>query len=217
MTSTEPPNLSMSTPAAITLTLAPMPAPVLGQADAPPSALPGLLLALGVAAVGISIWVSLRKKLKNGFRAARETSAEKILRVRAQAQAHKNERDRVNELMVDAEELARRLAALLDSKAERVERLLDRAEARLAELEDRERALREGDAASIEPKIETRRVEPAPPTDDGAAPDAIRYESDDPVAVDIYRLADEGKTPVEIAKSLGEHTGKVELILALRD
>jgi hypothetical protein len=40
---------------------------------------------------------------------------------------------------------------------------------------------------------------------------------DDPVAEDVYRLADGGKSSVEIAKELGEHTGKVELILALRD
>ena len=203
----------MSIPVAITLTLGPW----LGQAEAPTSSLPGLLLALGVAAVGLSIWVSLRKKLKAGFRAARETSAEKIQRVRAEAQAHKSERDRVNELMVDAEELARRLAALLDSKAERVERLLDRAEQRLLELEAKERSLGSTPTAEGEPRIRTHRVAFAEPADSESAPDAIRYESDDPVAVEIYRLSDEGKSPVEIAKSLGEHTGKVELILALRE
>lgn len=38
----------------------------------------------------------------------------------------------------------------------------------------------------------------------------------DPIAREIYRLSDSGLPPVEIAGRLGQHTGKVELILALR-
>ena len=62
----------------------------------------------------------------------------------------------------------------------------------------------------------TRRVEPAA-AGLTSAPDAIRYEAADPIAVDVYRLADEGRSSIEIAKELDEHTGKIELILALRD
>jgi len=32
----------------------------------------------------------------------------------------------------------------------------------------------------------------------------------------VYRLADAGNDPIEIARITGEHVGKVELILALR-
>lgn len=162
------------------------------------SAFPGILMALGVLAVGLSVWWSLRKKLKRGFMKSRESSADKIQRVRAAA-TH-GQRERIETYMADAEELTRRLAAILENKAERVEALIDRAEKRIAELEGRMGS----------PEVTTRRVEPA-------APDAIRYEPADPVAVDIYRLADEGRTSVEIARELDEHTGKVELILALRD
>jgi hypothetical protein len=38
----------------------------------------------------------------------------------------------------------------------------------------------------------------------------------DPMAREIYQLSDQGLPPVEIARRLGQHTGKVELILALR-
>lgn len=177
------------------------------------SALPGLLVAVGVGIVALSIWWSLRKKLLTGGASARETSAEKINRVRSRLESRRSEEDRIGELMVDAEELARRLAGLLDNKAERVERLLDRAEARLAELESRERALeRSGGRPAAVPAAEEDDV-----VDEDEAPVVIVRGVDDPVAEDVYRLADGGKSSVEIAKELGEHTGKVELILALRD
>ena len=173
------------------------------------SAFPGLLMAVGVLAVGLSIWWSLRKKLKRGFVQARESSSEKIERVRAKA-TH-GQRERIETYMTDAEELTRRLAAILDNKAERAEAMINTAEKRLAELEGRLSA----------PEITTRRVEPAATSGahpvSAPAPDAIRYEAADPVAVDIYRLADEGRTSIEIARELDEHTGKVELILALRE
>ena len=35
-------------------------------------------------------------------------------------------------------------------------------------------------------------------------------------AKSLYELADAGKSPVEIAATLAEHTGKVELLLNLR-
>lgn len=41
--------------------------------------------------------------------------------------------------------------------------------------------------------------------------------STDQISEQIFRLADSGVAPAEIAKRLGQHTGKVELILALRN
>jgi hypothetical protein len=38
----------------------------------------------------------------------------------------------------------------------------------------------------------------------------------DPVTAEIYRLNDQGLSPMDIARKLGQHLGKVELILALR-
>jgi hypothetical protein len=38
----------------------------------------------------------------------------------------------------------------------------------------------------------------------------------DPLNRRIYEMADQGLPPVEIARSLNQQTGKVELVLALR-
>ena len=96
-------------------------------------------------------------------------------------------------VMHDAEELAQRLAAELDAKADRLERLL-------AEADDRLRRMGE----SREPK--PRR-----------APAVEQHPGDpDPLNRRVYTLADEGLAPVAIAQRLDQPTGKVELILALR-
>lgn len=198
---------------------------LIAQSDRP-SALPGMLLSAGVLVVFLVVWRSLRGKLRRSFAEARVSSAEKIQRVRERSTASDG-RDRLEAHMVDAEELTRRLAAMLDAKAERAERLLDLAEARIAELESRlgsgPMARRAGtmapnpaDAGAVpQPEIRTRSFEDIAARARSA--DAVRYERADPVAVDVYRLADEGKSALEIARALDEHTGKIELILALRD
>jgi hypothetical protein len=97
----------------------------------------------------------------------------------------------------DAEELAQRLAADLDARADRLERLLTLADERLSRLES--------GGSGMEPKTPRRTPVVAPA--DGAR---------DPLNRDVYALADEGLTPVAIARRLEQPTGKVELILALR-
>jgi len=117
-------------------------------------------------------------------------------------------REALESLMADSEELTRRLAAILDNKAARLESLLERAERAASRLE------RAAGGAGDEPEPERggsaahRREGNALRT--GAA-------TADPVSREIYSLADEGLPPVEIARRLEEHVGKVELILALRD
>ena len=46
--------------------------------------------------------------------------------------------------------------------------------------------------------------------------DAKRQADTDPLARKIYKLADAGRDPAQIAQELDEHIGKVELVLALR-
>lgn len=74
---------------------------------------------------------------------------------------------------------------------------------------------------TIPPRVVTRPVEvPAGPTVRAAAPPeraAATPVGLDTLAGQVYALADQGFTPVDIAQRLGQHTGKVELILALRD
>lgn len=123
----------------------------------------------------------------------RDTSGsprERLDAIKARAEAD----DSRHSAMSDMEQLARRLSALLDSKAERIEILIERADQRIDQL----RAL-EQSASSSQPA-------------DAAEID----EPPDPRAARIYELADRGYSEVEIARELAEQTGTVELVLALR-
>lgn len=96
--------------------------------------------------------------------------------------------------MSEMEQLARRLSALLDSKAERLEILIEQADQRIEQLNDLARSGQ---------------------TDGSTAADSAD-EPPDPRAARIYDLADQGYSEVEIARQLDEQTGTVELVLALR-
>jgi hypothetical protein len=97
--------------------------------------------------------------------------------------------EQVQGVMRDAEELASILAGRVDRQAERLEQLIAEADAKIRRLE---RLTADHAAITLrEPKI-------------------------DPINQRIYDLSDEGLAPVEIARQLSQQTGKVELILALR-
>ena len=61
-----------------------------------------------------------------------------------------------------------------------------------------------------------RPEENATPTPQTPAPTSAAEPPDDELTASIYRLADQGTDSQEIARITGEHVGKVELILALR-
>jgi hypothetical protein len=116
-------------------------------------------------------------------------------------------------LMVEIEQMAKRLGAQLDVKAMRLEKLVQQADERIRVLEqmkasgpladDLRDALREALTAEPgQPGSSQPAIDPGPPSD--------------PLALNVYKLADAGHTSIEIARQLHEHVGKVELILALR-
>lgn len=110
--------------------------------------------------------------------------------------------ERLDRVMADAEELTRRLAAIMDNKAARIEVLLEHADQRLA-------ALAEADSSS--PRS-THASSPARQTaDEPPAPLSI-----DPLHRKVYDLADQGMAPVDIARQIDRPTGQIELILSLR-
>ncbi|MFG0274837.1 MAG: hypothetical protein ACF8QF_07260 [Phycisphaerales bacterium] len=163
-----------------------------GLPIAAPSPFGGVLLAAGVVVLLVWTWISLRRRLRRS--AASPDASERLEEIRTRQRG----RDSLDGVMVDAEELARRLAAHLDNKAARLEILLDEANATIARLEQ---AAASGGTA--------RRQIGADIAPSGSAPD--------PIVRNIYRLADAGKAPLEIATELDEQVGKVELVLALRD
>ncbi|MDQ7013179.1 MAG: hypothetical protein Q9O74_04700 [Planctomycetota bacterium] len=115
--------------------------------------------------------------------------------------------DRIDRVMANAEELTRRLAAIMDNKAARIEVLIEHADQRLAALAEAEANAQQA-APAAAPALHTdhETAPPAPP-----APLSI-----DPLHRKVYDLADQGLAPVDIARQIDRPTGQIELILALR-
>jgi len=170
------------------------------------------MMAAGVAL--LTFWALLRLRQKRSQRDSGPPRGSEQPRTPRQ-RLRDADREAIDSLMVDAEELTRRLAAHMENKAARLERLLAEADERIARLEQAQAASeesREGANAGARRISESRggghharaRSAPAP---------AVA----DPLSRDVYRLADEGLEPLQIAQRLSEQVGKVQLILALRD
>ena len=151
-------------------------------------AVAGCAMLLGVLLIGYAV----RQKLSGGRKAA------------ARAAAAPMAWPQEAEMLRDIRELTDRLAVELDAKAERLEKLLKMAEQRAKMLETLPSQHR-----IVETKPEVRR---------GAAAGA---QGSGPTAADgpyreVYDLADQGLSVLEIAQRLDKPTGQVGLILNLR-
>lgn len=109
----------------------------------------------------------------------------------------------LNALRSDLNELGERLAQKLDHKAAHLESLLARAEQASEELRNLRASTTQAGTHLATP----------PARSDGfiESPAAL-----DPLHARVAELADQGLAPVQIAQRLGQPTGQVELILALR-
>ena len=157
-----------------------------------------MMMAAGVFLMTVCVFSILRKRLRT--RGGRPTIGRAVA-ARDRVRAHSQARASVESMVVEAEELVRRMAAHLDNKAAKLEQLIQEADARLSQLQTN--ATHEAPAQRAA----------------SAARHDMYYESKltDPVSRDVYRLADEGLAPIQIAQQLSEGVGKVELILALRN
>mgnify|MGYP001053434522 CR=1 FL=1 len=99
----------------------------------------------------------------------------------------------LDELMVELQELSRRISAEIDTRFSKLEAAIRDADRRIAVLNRLSRMLAEQEGKE------------APASTDIDARHSV-----------IYELADAGFTPVEIARDLGKTPGEVELILNLR-
>ena len=110
----------------------------------------------------------------------------------------KNMRDvgvQIQAILADVEETARRAAAQVNNRYEKLEILLGEADARIKRLEEL--------SGSGEPANEYSHGQPRGSGEQGAS---------EPV----YQMADGGMSVRDIAQKLGKQPGEVELILALR-
>jgi len=188
-----------------------------------------MLPVIGIVLIIASLWLGIRKRRK---RAKTEPTAREQLERMKQQQGM---RDDLQSLMVEIEQLSKRLSSQLDSKTLHLEKLLSEAEQKIAELRRlreeangpesfHSRATKDPSATESarrggELQNRTARVD-ASGMDDrekGDTSDSDRAAGpSDPVTRSIYDLADQGKPAADIAGELNEHLGKVELILALR-
>jgi len=143
----------------------------------------------------------------------------------------------VHELAARLETRAARLEALLDAADAKIEAL----ESHSARLEDRlaaapidrrvhgEPRANSSGAAGLEPQPGTGSqpghgtgADPWAEADHGTAPrhtngaDTASEPPADPLHQEVYELADDGHTPLAIARRLDQQVGTIELILALR-
>jgi hypothetical protein len=128
------------------------------------------------------------------------------------SQQRQIERD-MGQLMVEMLDTARQMTAQLDTRAARIEVLMKEADAKLAALK----------AATVGPAtiaVEQPILAAPPAAVPEARPRAAKSDNlelpPDPRHADVYRMADQGNSPNEIARQLNRPHGEVELILALR-
>jgi len=186
---------------------------------------------LGIALILASMFMMMRKRRQQ--RASEPTAREQLQRTNQQ----QGMRDDLQSLMVEIEQMAKRLSSQLDSKTVRLEKLLEEADQKIAELDRRQQ---NHDAAAPSRGPDHHQTERTPETAPSSPSHTARPEPDgrrnathvatsntvsqaqspgapdDPLTRSVYELADEGKNPGQIASELDEHVGKVELILALR-
>ena len=136
---------------------------------------------------------------------------------RSMASQRSVEREMSN-LLVELSEMARQVTAQLDTRATKLELLMKEADEKIETL----RALQ---GSAPPPRAQTP-VSPAirqsiaehealmQPLD--ALPPPPPEPAIDPRHAEIYAMADQGRTPVDIASRLGRPSGEIELILALR-
>jgi hypothetical protein len=116
------------------------------------------------------------------------------------SQQRQIERD-MNGLMVEMLDTARQMTAQLDTRAARLEVLMKEADARLA-------ALKAATGSPGSTVLTPASPLPVPPLSPETPPD--------PRHAEVYLMADQGRSPQEIARKLNRPNGEVELILALR-
>lgn len=168
-----------------------------------------MMLLLVLAATVIMIVLLRRHQFRSTTR--REVARDHIARVRDQHQL----RDSMGELLLELEEVSRRVAAQIETRYAKLEAVIRDADHRIARLEQLVgRRPNEATKPESEPRASAGGRSLARENENrGSQPD----ESSDPRLRRVYELVDAGATPIKAAEQLGMPLGEVELILNLRN
>jgi len=164
----------------------------------------GLIIVAVVVAVTTLVLISTRRRLRDRQPSLRDYTRQQRARLRDQ----QNLKQDMEELTVQLQQVARQINSQIDTRFAKLEACIADADQRIERLERLLRRAGGHDAVDV-----TVSDQPTPLSDQAGDRDTIRI---DPMHQEIYRLADQGKSPPEIARELGRTTGEVELILNLR-
>jgi TolA-binding protein len=184
----------------------------------------GLFLLLVVLCLVILSVSMLRRSQQRGA-TARELSREQLARLRDQ----RDVRASMDELLVQLEDLSRRINAQVDTRFLKLETVIQQADQRIARLEQLtgSKSRRPADSTPARSPSSpptsfagTEKPRPEPPDaalcSDSANQSPAPAESREQRRQRVYDLADTGTTPITIADMLRMPLGEVELILSLR-
>lgn len=138
-------------------------------------------------------------------------------------------RNDLETLLGELQDLSRRISAEIDTRFAKLEAAMNDADRRIAALnrlsgqssadEDETRSTDEADTEEAVPSVSPTAIEDTaeskPEVKQQSPPESPEPEGETRQQA-VYRLADQGVTPVEIARQLGRTPGEVELILNLR-
>jgi len=160
-----------------------------------------LLLAMGVGILAV-VMVSTRNRIRRSQASSRPSALDRYADLREQRGAARD----LETVMKELDELSRQIHGRLDTKLAKLEVLIGDADRRIEKLARLQRA------AAGEPTVDVT-LEPEVPCPSRDLP--LTPAAPDPHEA-VYRLADSGLKPVEIARELSRNTGEIELILSLR-
>ena len=163
-----------------------------------------LIIVAVVVAVTTLVLISTRRRMRERQPTLKDYTRQQRARLRDQQHLKQD----MEELTVQLQQVARQINSQIDTRFAKLETCIADADQRIERLE---RLLRR--AGGHEGVDVTVSDHPAPSPSQAEDRNSIRI---DPMHREIYRLADEGKPPPEIARQLGRTTGEVELILNLR-
>jgi hypothetical protein len=163
------------------------------------------LYALMACAI-VLLTIAVRRRRREGFGNLPKTPRQKM----DELAARQGVRDDMQALLAELQDLARKINAQIDTKFAKLEAAISDADRRIEALQRLTRAARSEPALDVTVGDE--------PSSDGPPPQTGTTEEGTVAArhAAVYQLADTGKSPVEIAQTLGRTPGEIELILALR-
>jgi hypothetical protein len=184
--------------------------------------MPGAVAALGIALITATL---LRRWMKRN-RVSRQREPKRVLSDQRQQLQHRAERDSLEKLMVEVQDLTRLCAAQIENRASKLEHLIQLADQRLQQLDratqpspaHSPRSTRPDHRHNFDNTAVSKRTER---TQDWSAEadeePVIVTRQRDQLAERVHDLSAMGLSSIEIARQLEEQVGKVELILALRE